>query len=86
MMFTPELVTADSYILIHNHSLETPRGVEFALKFTVARVSFGRANLPASDMKIKLYFDVRGQTLCPEAEMRLTAVALGVDAVIFKRS
>ncbi|MCI1301283.1 hypothetical protein [Acetobacter sp.] len=85
-MFTPELVTADSYILVHNHSLETPRAVEFALKFTVARVSFGRANLPTSDMKIKLYFDVRGQTLCPEAEMRLTAIALGVDSVMFKRS
>jgi hypothetical protein len=62
-MFTPEFVSNDQteYVLVSNHNLSTDDHIHTSINFNLARIAFGKANLPKNFSKCKLIYDVRGQ-------------------------
>lgn len=77
-MFTPEFSKEDigEWILVASHSLENEEAVSLSIEYNIARIEFGRTQLPSTFTKCVVVYDVRGQSL-PTGFLERVKVALG---------
>jgi len=84
-MFVPEFSSKDTFVLVHNHLLDSEKAVRLSATFTHARLHHASRHLPEGVSRVEVIFDCRGQNMNATAEKLLTAKALGADLVTFKR-
>jgi hypothetical protein len=87
-MFTPEFSARDrtEHILVANHFIETEEALQLSLAFVRARVHYGRQHVPSPSARFVAYYDVRGQKIGDDLEVRLTNALKDVAEVRVKRS
>ncbi|MDR0243393.1 MAG: hypothetical protein LBJ65_17510 [Burkholderia sp.] len=87
-MFTPELSARDrsEYILVVNHFIETIEAFELSVAYVRARVHYGRQHVPSRAATFVVYYDVRGQSVEDDLEVRLNNALHDVVEVRVKRS
>lgn len=64
-MFTQEFINEEGnkFILIASHSLELTQSVKFSNEYMLARISYGRSQLPPHFRTCRVIYDISGQSL-----------------------
>lgn len=87
MLFTPEFVSEEQreIVLVSNHGLSSQEAVRLSVAYNKARIAFGLQHMPEGPWKVRVFYDVRGQSI-PEERLREISEALSAVAVVeFKR-
>jgi hypothetical protein len=66
-VFTPELTNEEegTFILMANHAVEDPKARQLSIEYNLARIKYGRTQLPERINKCILVYDLRGQRVDP---------------------
>jgi hypothetical protein len=66
-VFTPELTDeeAGTFTLMANHAIADPKACQLSIEYNLARIRFGKTQLPAQISKCILVYDLRGQRVEP---------------------
>lgn len=86
-MFTPEFINEErgEFLLIANHSLASAESIQFSIAYNIARISYGKSQLPPHIRTCRVVYDTRGQSI-PDAVLTQVNKALEQVAIVeFKR-
>ena len=68
-MFNPELTNEEegTFTLMANHAVEDPKARQLSIDYNLARIRYGKTQLPERISKCILVYDLRGQRVDPAA-------------------
>jgi hypothetical protein len=72
-MFTPEFFRNEpaEYVLVANHYVETEAAIALSTAYNRARIAAGKQHVPNRAGKFIVIYDVRGQSVGDDLELRL---------------
>lgn len=86
-MFTPEFINEErgEFLLIANQSLTSAESIQFSIAYNLARISYGKNQLPPHIRTCRVVYDTSGQSI-PDAVLTQVNRALEQVAIVeFKR-
>lgn len=86
-MFIPEFLSEErgEFLLIANHSLESPESVKLSIAFIIARISYGLSQLPSHIQTCRVIYDIRGQSISDPIISQVSRALEQVAIVEFTR-
>ncbi|WP_312382407.1 hypothetical protein [Atlantibacter subterraneus] len=86
-MFIPEFTNEESgeFILVANHSLTCAESIQFSIKYNLARISYGKCQLPPHIQTCRVIYDIRGQSIPDAVLAQINRALEQVAHVEFKR-